>query len=181
MLEPIEDQYQQIGHIARSHGVKGEVLIISLIEAPQLFDEIDLVHIQNARGDLVPARIESSRVQHKKNRLSFFVKFEHVSDRNKAEELKGFPVFVSKDKLQVLKDEFQSDTIDYANYEVVDGEGNQIGSVTAVIQNPAHPILEVTLNNEETLLVPLVDEYINEIDKEQEVIQCLNLDRLTDL
>lgn len=181
MLEPIEDQYQQIGHIARSHGVKGEVLIISRFEAPQLFDEINLVHIQNTRGDLVPARIESYRAQHKKNRLSFFVKFEHVPDRNKAEELKGFPVFVSRDKLNFLLDGGQLQSTDYTAFEVINEKGEPIGSVTAVIENPAHPILEVTLKDKETVLVPLVEEYISDIDEEQELFKCQNLDRLTNL
>ena len=87
MLEPIENQYMLIGYIARSHGVKGEVLVISEIEAPALFDEVDLVLLQNERGDLFPARVSSVRVDQQPGRLSFFVKFEHVTDRTQAENL----------------------------------------------------------------------------------------------
>lgn len=181
MLEPIEDQYQQIGHIARSHGVQGEVLIISQIGAPQLFDEIDLVHIQNTRGDLFPARIESFRVQQKNNRLSFFVKFEHVPDRNRAEKLKGFPVYVMQERLEPILPENQKNTVDYTGFDIVNIDEDPEGTVTDVMQNPAHLILEITLTGGKQLLVPFVDEYVNAVDEEQGIITCQNLNRLTDL
>lgn len=180
MLEPIEDQYQQIGYIARSHGVKGEVLIISDVNAPQLFDEIDLAHIQNARGDLIPARIESVRVQKKNNRLSFFVKFEHVSDRNHAENLKNNPVYVMREKIQSFFSE-DDESIDYTEFEIMDDQDINIGVITGIIKNPAHLILEVITNEQEQLLIPFVDEYILAVDEDQKIIQCQNLDQLTDL
>ncbi|NGP77727.1 16S rRNA processing protein RimM [Balneolaceae bacterium YR4-1] len=179
MLEPIEDQYLMIGHIARSHGVKGEVLIISEVFAPQLFDEIDLVHIQNARGDLVPARIESVRVQEKNNRLSFFVKFEHVSDRNRAEELKSSAVYVLREKAESLVD--GDEAIDYTEFEIQDDQNNNIGIITGIIESPAHPILEVITDDQEKLLIPFVDEYIQSVDEDQSIIYCQNLEQLTNL
>ena len=179
MLEPIEDQYLKIGHIARSHGVKGEVLVISEVYAPQLFDEIDLVHIQNTRGDLVPARIESFRVQEKNNRLSFFVKFEHVTDRNQAEELKSCPVYVLREKAEALIDD--DEAVDYTEFEVNDDQGENIGIITGIIENPAHPILEVLTDDRKKLLIPFVDEYISSVDEDQGIIFCRNLEQLTNL
>ena len=179
MLEPIEDQYLMIGHIARSHGVKGEVLVISEVYAPQLFDEIDLVHMQNTRGDLVPARIESFRVQEKNNRLSFFVKFEHVSDRNQAEELKSCPVYVLRDKAEAFIDD--DEAVDYTEFEVKDDQEINIGIITGIIENPAHLILEVLTDDREKLLIPFVDEYISSVDEDQGIIYCRNLEQLTNL
>ncbi len=179
MLEPIEDQYLMIGHIARSHGVKGEVLIISEVYAPQLFDEIDLAHIQNARGDMIPARIESFRVQEKNNRLSFFVKFEHVSDRNHAEELKSYPVYVMREKAEGVIEE--EETVDYTDFELVDDQHKNIGIITGIIDNPAHLILEVITNEQQQLLIPFVDEYIRSVDEDKQIIQCHNLEQLSDL
>lgn len=179
MLEPIEDQYQLIGHIARSHGVDGVVLILSEINAPQLFDDIDLVHIQNARGDLIPARIESARVQQKHNRLSFFVKFEHVTDRNQAEALKSFPVYVSREKIAPLPAE--DTAADFISFEVTDENDNRIGEVSGIIENPAHLILEVSTGDQQQLLIPFVDEYVFSTDEQQQIIRCRNLAQLADL
>lgn len=180
MLQPIEKQYLQIGYIARSHGVNGEVVILPERITPQLFNDIDLAHIQDARGDLIPARIESVRVQQKNNRLSFFVKFEHVTDRNQAEELKGFAVYIKRDKTgHLIEDDDTS--ADYASFNVYDESERPVGVVNRVIENPAHPILEITTRNDTQLLVPFVDEYVVSSDEKNRVIVCQNLDQLTDV
>lgn len=179
MPEPIENQYQKIGYIARSHGVQGEILLISDIYAPSLFDTLDLVRIENARGDLIPARIESVRVQEKHDRLSFFVKFEHVTDRTQADRLKQFSVFANRNKVNHLLDQ-DDDSMDMTSFEIW-MDDTRIGSVEEVIHNPAHPILQISTSNQEQLLVPFVDEYIAAVDEEQQRIRCKNLEQLGEL
>jgi 16S rRNA processing protein RimM len=179
MLEPVENQYKKIGHIARSHGVQGEVLLIPEIYAPTLFDALDLVHIENARGDLIPARVESVRVQEKNNRLSFFVKFEHVSDRTQADNLKNFVVFADSEVVENLlqSDEMQ---LDLTSFEVW-ADDKKIGSVGGMMETPAHPILQVFTNKHEELLIPVVEEYVAEVDEDNQKIQCKNIHQLADL
>ncbi|WP_138431224.1 ribosome maturation factor RimM [Fodinibius saliphilus] len=179
MLEPIENQYKQIGYISRSHGVKGDVLIIPDMYAPTLFDALDLVHIANTKGALVPARVESVRVQEKNNRLSFFVKFEHVTDRTQAEQLKNFTVYADREIVESLLD---SDDLPLSltSFDILE-DGEVIGTVKALLENPAHPILEIETAEQEQLLVPFVDEYVVDIDVESENIQCKNLDQLRGL
>lgn len=179
MLEPIENQYEVVGHIARSHGVNGEVVIIPEIETPQLFETIDLVHVENARGDLVPARIESVRVQDKNKRLTFFVKFEHVTDRTGAEALKNFAVYANLDDVEDLTDQMD-EPVDISSYDVV-LDGKKFGTVEAVIDNPAHPILKVVTADQKQLLIPFVDEYIIALDEEKQVVECQNLNQLADI
>lgn len=179
MLESIEAQYQQIGYIARSHGVRGEVLIIPEMYAPTLFDTLDLVRIENARGDLIPARIESVRVQKKNNRLSFFVKFEHVTDRTQAEQLKQHAVFADRKKVEPLIDREES-PVDIRSF-TVKVNGHYIGTVESIIDNPAHPILEIVTDDNEKLLVPYVEEYVTAVDEKAKQIQCQNLEQLKGL
>lgn len=175
MLEPLENQYTKIGTIARSHGVDGDVLIIPEIYAPALFDDLDLVRIVNARGDLIPARPESVRVQEKNNRLSFFVKFEHVSDRTEAEELKKCAVYAEANIVEqgMGSDEESADYTDFS----VKADGAIVGSVAGVVNNTAQAILQVETDSGQ-LLVPMVDEYIIEIDYDSDTINCQNINQL---
>lgn len=177
MLEPVDQQYVMIGRIAQAHGVDGTVLMIPEHYAPALFDEIDLVRLQNTRGDLVPARIESVRVQEKNNRLSFFVKFDHITDRNKAETLKDHQVFAANDKVGHLVEEDSAAKL--ASFEVRDESDATIGKVDHLIDNPAHPILVIETDSQQ-LLIPFVDEYIESTDEENAIIYCKNLGQLTD-
>lgn len=179
MLRPIESEYLQIGYIARPHGVNGVVLIYSDISTPQLFDNMDLVYLQDTRGDLVPARIESVRVQEKDQRLLFFVKFEHVTDRNQAEQLKNRVVYAERNKAAHLVED-EDTTDDYTSFRIIDENGQPAGEVTGMIDSPAHPVLEVVTRNGNQLLIPLVDEYIRSIDEDAHIIRCQNLSQLTD-
>jgi 16S rRNA processing protein RimM len=179
MLESIEDQYRKIGYIARSHGVQGQLLIIPEWYAPTLFDALDLVRIEDARGDLLPARIESVRVQEKNNRLSFFVKFEHVTDRTQAETLKKFAVFAKREKVDQIVGK-EADWEGLISFSIT-ANNAQAGSVAGIIENPAHPILEVQTPEQDQLLIPFVEEYIVSVDKDEQQIQCKNLDQLTKL
>lgn len=179
MLESIEHQYRRIGHIARSHGVQGDVLIIPDHYVPTLFDSLDLVRIENTRGDFIPARIESVRVQEKNNRLSFFVKFEHVADRTQAEQLKQLAVYASREQVDDLLDQ-QDDSLAVTSFEVW-ADGDQVGSVVNIVQNPAQVILEVETNSQERLLIPFVDEYVIAVDEERQRLQCQNLEQLKGL
>lgn len=180
MLEPIENQYLMIGRVNRSHGVNGEVLIISRIYAPSLFDEIDLLLLQDSRGDLVPARVETVRVEEKQNRLSFFVQFEHVTDRNQAEALKGRSVFVEREIAERLTEKTETPD-DFIAFDLYDEEDQLIGRVEGVIDNPAHPILQVATVDNRQLLIPYVEEYIASSDEDEKIIRCRNLDQLEDL
>ena len=51
---------------------------------------------------------------------------------------------------------------------VFDESGVAIGTVECVLENPAHPILQVETNSK-TLLVPLVSEYIAEVVPNQHI------------
>lgn len=179
MLEPIENQYKKVGHISRSHGVQGEVLVVPDNYAPTLFDALDLVLIENSRGDLIPARIESVRVQEKNKRLSFFVKFEHVNDRTQAEDLKNFMIYADREVVEGLLDPDEM-PLDLSSFEVWTKD-TQIGSVVDMMENPAHPILRVSTDAGEELLIPVVDEYIADIDEDNRKIQCINLHQLKEL
>lgn len=179
MLESIDNQYRQIGYIARSHGVQGEVLVIPDLYAPSLFDSLELVRIKTARGDFVPARIESVRVQKKNNRLSFFIKFEHVTDRTQAEQLKQRTVFADREQIDHLWEDEEPAT-DFISYEIWSGD-QQIGTVESVLDNPAHPILQITTQDQRQLLVPFTDEYVVAVHSEDQRIQCHNLEQLKGL
>jgi 16S rRNA processing protein RimM len=177
MLEPADQQYVCIGRVARSHGVEGAILMIPDIDAPSLFDDIDLVRLEDARGDLIPARVQSVRVQKKNNRLSFFVKFDHITDRNQADAIKDFTIFASQQKIGHLLNDSSQAKATLISFDVVDESGKSVGKVTEVIGNPAHPILSVK-SDDGRLLIPLVDEYVTETDEANETIHCQNIDRL---
>lgn len=179
MLQPIDHQYRKVGVIERSHGIDGEVVVTPEIGDSTLFDEIDLVYLRDHRGDMVPARIERVRVQQKKQ-VSFFVKFEHVADRNAAENLRGYFIFLEKDQPLSAVDSVP-ELPEWTGFRLIDEHGSLCGVVREIIENPAHPLLKVERENGSTILVPLVDEYIESSEPERRTLQGRNLQMLMDL
>jgi|AntRauTorckE6833_2_1112554.scaffolds.fasta_scaffold43517_2 16S rRNA processing protein RimM len=178
MLEPADQQYVMIGYIAQSHGVDGTVLIIPEFYAPDLFETVDLVRLQDTRGDLVPARIESVRVQQKNNRLSFFVKFDHITDRNESEALKNYRVYVNRHKVEHFMEEQEAHSL--VSFEVKNEQNEPIGVIDDIVDNPAHLVLVVQTEHRQ-LLIPFVDEYVQATDEANAIIHCKNLEQLMDL
>jgi ribosomal 30S subunit maturation factor RimM len=102
-----------------------------------------------------------------------------VTDRTQAEKLKHASVFAESNAVESFMD-FDDTPIDFTIFEVrVDD--TFIGSVREVIDNPAHPILMVITEGQNQLLIPFVDEYVVEVNEDQQIIQCQNLDQLADL
>jgi 16S rRNA processing protein RimM len=101
-----------------------------------------------------------------------------VTDRTQAENLKNFNVFADREIVDSLLD--PDDTLDLTSFDVW-ADGNKIGSVNGMMENPAHPILQVVTQEQDQLLIPIVDEYVADIDEETKKIQCKNLDQLKGL
>jgi len=178
MLEPKESQYVAIGRIARSHGMDGTVMVIPAMDDPALFEHVDLIRFKNARGDLIPARIESVRKQQKNKRLTFFVKFEHIASRNQAEAVKAVELYIAKSSLSNSTEDRAAAL--WIGFEIADENGRKAGVVDEILNSAAHPILIVRSNAKE-LLIPVVDEYVTSIDEEFKTVNCKNLNRLAAL
>lgn len=178
MPEPIESQYFKVGRIVNTRGRDGSVIIVPEVNVPHIFEADELVRLQNDAGNLIPARIESARVQNKENRPSVLVKFSHVEDDNQARKLRRWPVLVDRAKI----DEIQADQSlnRLTSYTVRSEDGKEAGIVEDVLDNPAHPIFVVHWDGKD-ILVPFVDEYIIDIDEDEEIIYCRKLNQLADI
>ncbi|NBB76324.1 MAG: 16S rRNA processing protein RimM [Bacteroidetes bacterium] len=173
------DRFTEIGRIGKPRGLEGLVRFIpddSFIDG--LFDHLRICYIKNDRGDLVPARIESVSVETKQNRDLFFVKFDMITDRSEAESVTDRAVYTESSNLPEDNEEIESE-LDILGFAIVYDE-EHFGTVEGVIDNPAHPILEVNRNGE-TMLIPFVDEYVENIEKGEKIIYTRQLDQLFDL
>jgi len=90
--------------------------------------------------------------------------------------LKNSSVFADREIVESLLDT-DNLPLDLTSFAIV-SDGQSIGEVEEMLENPAHPILQVVTDKQEQLLIPLVDEYVADIDEEAKQIQCTNLEQL---
>lgn len=169
--------YITAGSIVRVHGTAGMVVFESESVIP---GSGDLFLVQQSGRDLRPYRVEKAAPAGKAGRHLFFLKFVDIDNRSAAEALKGFRVYENPGAVYSRIPEDEPDSEDLTDYTVTDTGSGLKGYVSEVIDNPAHPLLQVQLDSA-LILVPLVDAYITGIDHKNRRITARNLEMFTDL
>lgn len=171
--------FTQIGHIVRSQGLKGELKVLFETESTETIEKISVVYLRNDRGDFYPCRIASLRVEGKGNKISFFVQFDNIADRSSAEALKNRAVFVEAEIAQHLFSEIpEEETL--IDYEVLNEQHKSIGLVIDFMDSGAQVVITVATTSG-SLLIPVVGEFVTEVDHNAKTILCQNLNILEDL
>lgn len=128
----------EVGKIDKAHGVQGDVVVTLLSDRTERLDPGSTLH----RADGSELTVEASRPhQHR-----FIVGFAEINGREQADAARGTVLF--GDPIQ------DPDTIwvhDLIDSPVVDTNGNELGAVESVLENPASDLL--VLDDER--LVPL--------------------------
>lgn len=179
MVQSMRNRFVEIGRIGRPRGLEGVVRFMPNHNFnDDIFDRADLYYMKNERSDLVPSRIESVHVETKRNHQSFFVKFDMIANRTDAEVAQNKAVFIKAELFEEVVEPAENDEESFFGY-TIEYNGEKFGEVLDVMMNPAHPILEVK-HGAGTILIPMVEEYVEETDHETGTIFCINLDQLTE-
>lgn len=149
------DQYVLLGKVAKAHGLRGEVKIFSFSGQPENFcgyKEIVLVDLHGTLSS--PLSVEKFRVQGK----NAIVQLASVNSRNRAEEIEGRGVLLSKNLLPDTTDgEYY--WYQYEGKLVLDQEGRKIGRVESLFSNGAQDIM-IVKSGEEEILIPITKSII---------------------
>ena len=161
----------KIGKIVNTVGLKGEVKVYNYSDRSGIYENTSHIYVEN---DLTA--VESVRVQ--KNMV--ILKLEGISDRDRAEALRGRELYVTEEDLPELP-QGQYYVRDIMGMAVREENGTFLGEVTDVIQNTAQDIFEVQKQGGKKVLIPKVDEFVLNIDIEKKEILVRLIDGLMDL
>lgn len=142
----------EIGRIARVHGIRGEVVIVTHDPASDLLAELETVWVAGAEK-----RVASARGTHR----GWLVRFEDIATRNAAEALRGQIVEVDRDALELDDDDVLLDDLVGCRVRLVDG--TPWGTIHSLVDNGMQDLL-VIHDGELERLLPLVDEFVKAID-----------------
>jgi 16S rRNA processing protein RimM len=145
------DKYVLIGKVAKAHGIKGELKLISFSgELNRLSRHKVLTLVSNSDVVLPVYNVLQSRIGKKE----VLVRLEGINDRNQAEELAGCGVLVlKKDLPELTDDEFYLHELE--GITVVTEKGDVIGRVVSFFDNGIQDIL-VVKNESDEFLIPLI-------------------------
>ncbi len=152
-----ENNYRIVGNIAGFHGLKGEIKVYPLVDDIACFYDFEKIEIED----------QSYTVDSVRNHKNFvLVKLKEFNSLTEVEGLKGYVKAVMDEEL--TEDEIYID--DLISMPVIDQNDKRVGTVTnyyssgqKLVAISALPELEC----KREILLPFVDEFILEINKEK--------------
>ncbi|MCL4127446.1 UNVERIFIED_CONTAM: hypothetical protein GTU68_008818 [Idotea baltica] len=164
-----------LGKIVRKYSFKGELLIKLDTDQPELYENLDAMFI-DVRKTLIPFFVESSQL-HKSDLLR--VQFEDVTSEADADSLMKSDIYLPLELLPKLKgNKFYFHEV--IGFTMKDKNYGKVGTITGINDSTAQALFEVE-NNGNEILIPMNDEFILNVDRENKTIVVETPEGLIDL
>ncbi len=153
-----------LGKIAKKFSFKGEVLIYLDTDEPELYENMESVFVEFNKN-LVPFFIENSSL-HKNDFLR--VQFEDVDSEEEADSILNCDVYLPLSMLPKLEgNKFYFHEV--IGFEIEDKRLGVFGKIVSINDTTAQPLFEV-LNGEVEMLIPMIDQFLIKIDRENKKV-----------
>lgn len=146
-----------LGHIVGAHGIRGAVLVRSYTGDPEAIAGYGPLETEGGDARFV-LKVQGATAK------GLICQVEGVSDRTRAEKLKGAALYVERDRLPPADDgEFYH--VDLVGLAAVTETGAPLGTVVAVPNYGAGDLLEVRPGSDKrTVLYPMIEEVVRRVD-----------------
>lgn len=164
-----------LGKVVSKYSYKGEVLVKLDTDEPEIYENMESIFV-SIRGNLVPFFIDKCRL-HKSALLR--IDFEDVKDEEAADRILGAELYLPLSLLPKLEgNKFYYHEI--IGFTMEDSTHGDIGVVTGVNDTTSQALIEVEKNGKE-LLVPLTDEILTKVDRNNRTLFVSTPEGLVDL
>jgi 16S rRNA processing protein RimM len=139
-----------VGRLGRPHGIHGEISVEVRTDEPE---------IRFAKGSKLSVVLSSRWHQEK-----MLVKFEEITDRDLANEIKGktLTIKIDPNSIETKKDQYYE--FQLAGLKVIDKNDKTLGQIKEVITNLAQDLLVVETVDKREVLVPFVKQIVTNVD-----------------
>ena len=164
----------QVGLIASTHGIKGEVKVFPTTDDVNRFKKLKEVILDTGK-EQITLKIEG---------VKFFkqfviLKFIDIDDINMIEKYKGMSLLVTRQNAVPLK-ENEYFIADLIGLNVIDEEEKDFGKLKDVLQTGANDVYVIDMKLGGEVLVPAIKECILNIDIEKKTMKIHLLKGLLD-
>lgn len=164
-----------VGKIVNTHGIRGELKVASNTDfIEERFAKGSTLFICENDKVVAEEQVASYRI----HKGMILVKFEGKNNINDVEQYKGLELF-AEDPIEDLDDEeyYYSDII---GAEVFFENDEKVGKVVSVMETGANDVWEIKKTDGKTVLIPVIDEVILEVNVDDNKIIIAEKEGLLD-
>lgn len=171
----MSDKLFRVGKIVNTHGIKGEVRVISITDFPEERFKPDAKLVIKTKSGLKEFIIESAR-KHKSFTLLKFKGFDNIND---VEQFKNCELYTTDEITpQLSNGEFLYRQI--VGLKVVDKQLGEIGKVTEIMELGANDVWVVKGPKYDEVLIPYIEDVVKKVDLDNQVVEVDIPDGLID-
>jgi len=159
-----KNEWLIVGLITSCHGINGQVKVKSLSDFEERFLKPGIRWLQKENEP--PSKIKLTSGYKQPGKETFIIKFEGITTRNDAEQLKNHKILVKTNKLPKLKKE-EFHLLELINLQVKILENDELKIIGKVInlENEKNNLLIIELlKNQKKVLIPFVKEIVPVVD-----------------
>lgn len=158
-------EYMKVGKIVNTFGLKGELKIKSYTDFnEERFKKNNEIFVKY-EDQYLNFVIGSYRV-HKNNVL---ISFKGYEDINKVEKYKTYDVYFDKNQIHELEDD-EYYFFELEGMDVYSDADEYIGKVLRVEEGIVQNLLRIKKDNNETVLIPYIDNFVVNVDSDNKKI-----------
>jgi 16S rRNA processing protein RimM len=155
-----KDDCYQVGHITKTHGVSGELVLFLDVDSASEYADLDSVLLE-VKGELVPYFIESIAIVKGSRAI---IAFEDIDTIEQAERLINCGAFLPLENLEPITDETRFYFHEIVGYQVVDAAEGELGIVRGVYAMNAQDLIAMDYQDKE-ILIPINSEIVRTVDR----------------
>ncbi len=147
-----------VGIITGTHGIAGEVKVYPTTDDIRRFKKLKAVIMNTGRAE---REMEVAGARFSKNMV--ILKFKGYDDINQVEPFKGMELYVTRENaVKTGKDEYF--IADLIGLKVVSTDGEELGTITDVMETGANDVYVVGQPDGGELLLPAIKDCIRSVD-----------------
>ncbi|MFT4203054.1 MAG: ribosome maturation factor RimM [Chitinophagaceae bacterium] len=164
----------QIGKIATTHGIKGDILITHGLDKALHFKGIKVLFIEETKNSRIPWFIESATAR---NNEETVVHLEGLNSKEAAHRLIRRNIWLAREDFE--KNANKNAVITLIGYTLYDNK-KALSTIEEVIEQPSQILVKLTVNGKE-VLVPLHEEIVDRIDHNKKAVYAQLPEGLLDI
>lgn len=156
-----------VGKIVNTHGIKGEVRVISITDfAQERYKQgSKLYFFANENGDPLELTVES----HRTHKTFDLLKFEGYDSINDVERMKGGMLKVHEDQLIELEEN------EYYFHEIIGclvftTDGEEVGKIKEILTPGANDVWVAKGQGGKDILIPYIEDVVKKVDVKEKII-----------